>query len=236
MTDPHAIRASWRALGQALAEKRRAAKLSQQALGDQTNYSRSSIANIEAGLQHVNRSFWESADAVVNASGELVRGYDVSETLRRECQRPATAQGPSRSLEVRSLGDRDPGHALDVHLLEEDGAGLAHPLANRTQRASTKAAISAWGEDPIIMSAVVDGESISVRVSRRALLQAARSGAAATLFGSTYPTPSAIDPAVIGYFTSLRSFLVNADNQLGGFSTGSLRCRVAAGHGGDQIV
>lgn len=95
MADPRAVRAAWHDLGRLLAEKRRAANLSQQALADQTNYSRSSIGSIETGLQHVNRTFWKTADDLLHANGELVARYQAAEALQRSHQRPAKRARPS---------------------------------------------------------------------------------------------------------------------------------------------
>lgn len=97
MGDPQAVRAAWRGLGHQLAAKRKAAKLSQQELADRTNYSRSSIANVEIGLQHVNRTFWETADTLLGATEELLQMYDAAETLQRAHQRPAGNQAAVRA-------------------------------------------------------------------------------------------------------------------------------------------
>ena len=67
--------------------------MSQQDLANRTTYSRSSIANIETGLQHVNRAFWDTADAHLGADGELLHGYDAAETLQRTHQRPVRQPG-----------------------------------------------------------------------------------------------------------------------------------------------
>jgi transcriptional regulator with XRE-family HTH domain len=87
VADPQAIRAAWRDLGQQLAAKRKAASLSQQDLAERTSYSRSSVANIEIGLQHVNRTFWERVDEQLGTGGVLVRGYDAVEAQHRALQR-----------------------------------------------------------------------------------------------------------------------------------------------------
>lgn len=88
MADPQAVRAAWRDLGRLLAEKRKAAKLSQQELAGRTKYSRSSIASIETGLQHVNRNFWETVDALLGANGELLGAYDHAGAFQRAHRRP----------------------------------------------------------------------------------------------------------------------------------------------------
>ncbi|BCJ55878.1 hypothetical protein Asp14428_73530 [Actinoplanes sp. NBRC 14428] len=101
VANPQVVRAAWVELGRQLAARRKAAKLSQQELANRTTYSRSSIANIEIGLQHVDRSFWEKADQLLEAGGELVRDYDAAEALQRHHQRPAAAVSISRRISGR---------------------------------------------------------------------------------------------------------------------------------------
>ncbi|BFU47751.1 helix-turn-helix domain-containing protein [Krasilnikovia sp. MM14-A1004] len=102
MADSQSIRAAWRDLGRQLAARRRAAGLNQESLGERTLYSRSSIANIETGLQHVNRSFWENADRMLGAGGELVRGYDSAKAQQRTHQRPgSSAWNPEWADQIR---------------------------------------------------------------------------------------------------------------------------------------
>ncbi|MFB9363588.1 helix-turn-helix domain-containing protein [Actinoplanes nipponensis] len=109
MADPQAVRTARRDLGQQLAALRKAKQLSQQDLADQTIYSRSSIANIETGLQPVNRTFWEAVDALLGAEDELVQGYDAIEDLRRAHPRPIrrTRQDPPEDL-VAPAAANDP--------------------------------------------------------------------------------------------------------------------------------
>jgi transcriptional regulator with XRE-family HTH domain len=110
VADPQAVRTARRDLGQQLAALRKAKQLSQQDLADQTIYSRSSIANIETGLQPVNRTFWEAVDALLGAEGELVRGYDAVEDLRRAHPRPlrrTTQTKPEDSVVSAAVGDPD---------------------------------------------------------------------------------------------------------------------------------
>jgi transcriptional regulator with XRE-family HTH domain len=98
VANPQVVRAAWIELGHQLAAKRKAANLSQQELAKRTTYSRSSIASIEIGLQHVDQSFWEKADQLLDAGGELVRGYDAAEALQRHHQRPAGAVSATRRI------------------------------------------------------------------------------------------------------------------------------------------
>jgi len=66
-----AIESARRALGGQLAEYRRAAGYSQTELGVLVGYSRSTVANVETGRQHVPSHFWVKADEVVHAEGAL---------------------------------------------------------------------------------------------------------------------------------------------------------------------
>ena len=104
MVDPQTVRAAWRDLGQQLAAKRKAAKLNQYEFADRTDYSRSSIANIEIGLQHVNRAFWEAVDPLLGAAGELLRGYDAAEALQRRHQRSAKRTPAPRAADLPAGG------------------------------------------------------------------------------------------------------------------------------------
>lgn len=138
MADPLDVRAAWRDLGHQLAARRKSAQLSQRELARRTKYSRSSIANIEVGLQHVDRTFWEAVDALLGAAGKLLQAYDDAEACQRAHQRPrakisasdaglldpaGTESLPNR----RSLWDR-PGVAA------EDATGAA----SGTHQGSTK--------------------------------------------------------------------------------------------------
>jgi transcriptional regulator with XRE-family HTH domain len=83
---PHQARA---ALGAELAAYRRAAGCTQAQLARLTEYSRSTIANVETGRQHIPRSFWERADAALRTGGTLATARDE--------QRP---RGPDMREEV----------------------------------------------------------------------------------------------------------------------------------------
>ncbi len=72
MREPEAIADARCALGAQLAACRRAAGLTQTELASLIVFSRSTIANVETGRQHVPREFWGSADTAVSAGGSLV--------------------------------------------------------------------------------------------------------------------------------------------------------------------
>ncbi|MEU7906372.1 helix-turn-helix transcriptional regulator [Actinoplanes sp. NPDC049118] len=118
MADPQSVRAAWRDLGRQLAARRRAAGLNQENLGERTLYSRSSIANIETGLQHVNRSFWESADGLLGAGGELVRGYDAAKAHQRAHQRPGSAAWNPEGADQIRRGVAAPARNVGTEFLE----------------------------------------------------------------------------------------------------------------------
>jgi len=180
--DPQAVRAAWQQLGASLAGLRQEAGLSQKALGLVVQYSRSSIANIETGHQHVNRSIWELIDARLNAGGELVRGYDAAEALQRDHQRRGVNQPAIWNVEI---GEPD---ELDKNLLPRSDAfrdetrdGLSSPIPiDGVLTTPAEANPPTVDEDPIIVNVVIEGENRGVRISRRALLQAVQIGATAT--------------------------------------------------------
>jgi hypothetical protein len=65
------------ALSRALAAFRRKAWLTQPALAALTGYSVTSIGHAETGRLWQSRAFWEKADIMLAASGELTRRYDA---------------------------------------------------------------------------------------------------------------------------------------------------------------
>ena len=93
MTDRQAPGKARAALGAELAAYRRAARCSQARLAQLTGYSRSTIANVETGRQHVPRDFWERADAALRTGGTLATGHDELETAAR---RKSFAPPPTR--------------------------------------------------------------------------------------------------------------------------------------------
>jgi len=76
-------------LGAELAAYRRAAGYSQARLAQLTGYSRSTIANVETGRQHVPRNFWERADAALRTGGTLATACDELEAAARRDLRAA---------------------------------------------------------------------------------------------------------------------------------------------------
>src|SRR5262249_1963841 len=68
-------RAARRALGAQLAALREAAGLTQHALAPLVGYGRSTVGNVEVGLQRVPRSFWVRCDEVFATAGQLTEGW-----------------------------------------------------------------------------------------------------------------------------------------------------------------
>lgn len=86
MRDSDAVEEARRALGGELAAHRRAAGYSQTAFAAVlVGYSRSTIANVETGRQHVPPSFWQRADDALGAGGALIEANErVEAAVRRE--------------------------------------------------------------------------------------------------------------------------------------------------------
>jgi len=99
-----AVEAARRALGAKLAAYRRAAQLSQESLAELGGYSRSTIANIETGRQHVPREFWAGIDPALHADGDLIKASDEVEAAAREEHLEAAQQAGPYLPAPASLG------------------------------------------------------------------------------------------------------------------------------------
>ena len=90
MASSEHIEAAWQAFGQHLAASRRAAGLSQEQLAPLAGYSRSTVANVETGRQHVPRDFWERCDEALGTGDALAAGFDdVEAEVRRRHEQTA---------------------------------------------------------------------------------------------------------------------------------------------------
>ncbi|MEU0150592.1 helix-turn-helix domain-containing protein [Micromonospora fulviviridis] len=78
---PEQIREAQQALGLRLARCRKAAGKTQAALARRMAYSRSTIANVEVGRQHMPRGFWERVDRELEARGMLMDAFDALHEL-----------------------------------------------------------------------------------------------------------------------------------------------------------
>ena len=152
-------------------------------------YSRSSIANIETGLQHVSRAFWEKIEVLLGTAGELLRGYHSAEALQRAHHHHsagAQALSNAHTYATRSVvACPDERHAPELHGAFVASADSEPPTAS---------------DDPVIVSVVIEGETRTMRISRRALLQAAQGATAAMALpnaGLGSALPDAVRAAVL---------------------------------------
>lgn len=76
-----------RTLGEQLHSLRDAAGMTQQQLAQIVGYSRSTVANVEAGRQQVDRSFWERCDNALRADELLTSGFDQVQELMQQLNR-----------------------------------------------------------------------------------------------------------------------------------------------------
>jgi tetratricopeptide (TPR) repeat protein len=103
--EPEAVAEARRALGAELGAYRRAAGRTQAALAKLTGYSRSTIANVETGRQHVPRDLWERADSALRTGGVLASGHDDIEAAARRALRRAARNTST----ARKAGAVQPG-------------------------------------------------------------------------------------------------------------------------------
>jgi hypothetical protein len=136
--DSEAVETARRELGAELAAYRRAAGHSQVAFASMIAYSRSTVANVETGHQHVARGFWERADEVLGARGALTKAHDEVEAIARR----------ERQAAVRAA--RDARAARGEHLQTAQANDLAQPLSGR----------SAWPQT------IGDGQSLIAALER----------------------------------------------------------------------
>src|SRR5216683_6189298 len=92
-------------LGAELAAYRRAARLSQAQFAELTEFSRSTVANVETGRQHVRRTFWESVDRALRTGGVLANAHDEIEAAASRGLR-AAARDMSAARHTRMRPDR----------------------------------------------------------------------------------------------------------------------------------
>lgn len=229
MITPDQITQARKDLGRQLAAWRRAAGLTQTQLAARVGYSRSAIGNVETGREQTPRSFWESCERVLNAGGVLVGGnaelIELTRVYREQAARATVGDHASREENIVAADEAD-----------GDGEAAVSPVAvGDSMSALHVSGHGGSGRDPVetasviavdheaeagrwfTVSLVVAGEIHNVRLSRRALLEAASGSLVAPLdSGQQVRVPATIDPAVVEHFAALRALLVDADNRLGG--------------------
>ena len=91
MRESDAIENARRVLGAKLATYRRAAGYNQAEFASLIDYSRSTIANVETGRQHVPGKFWTAADTALHTGCALPR---LTTRSRPRCGRSAGSRAP----------------------------------------------------------------------------------------------------------------------------------------------
>ena len=129
------------ALGAELAAYRRAAGYSQAGFAPLTGYSRSTVANVETGRQHVPRDFWERADAAVHAGGVLAAANDEVEAAAR-CEREEAARAARAARQAHAQQWRVQ-HTKDAAQQQRAGTGWAETIGQ-----ANAAAASLWSGGP----------------------------------------------------------------------------------------
>ncbi len=132
---------SWIELGQRLAASRRAARLSQTALGGLIGCVRSTVSHIERARRRSDRTFWRLADQHCRADGALLATYgalaaaEVDYLARCEVQQ---AQAELDRLMASRAPAGPPGGPLDPNTVEAgtelDGSGELLRLIERLAR------------------------------------------------------------------------------------------------------
>src|SRR6266571_7837142 len=90
-----------------LAAFRRTAGYSQAELAALIDYSRSTIANVETGRQHVPPGFWKRADTALHADGALTESNDQVEAASQR-EREAAARAAREARETLAGHGRPP--------------------------------------------------------------------------------------------------------------------------------
>ena len=130
MITPDGLQQTRRALGQQLANLRKAVDLTQHQLADAVYASRSSIAGIETGRQNADRDFWTRADHLTHADGALLTAYDHLRDLQARHARGNAAIPMMNRSDEAYLGsvereESEPPAALAGDDDHEPGASLA---------------------------------------------------------------------------------------------------------------
>jgi transcriptional regulator with XRE-family HTH domain len=144
--EPEAVVAARCELGEQLAACRRLAGLTQTGLASLIAFSRSTVANVETGRQHVSRGFWESADAAVNADGALLTAFDEAEATARRARTQAAALAGPVSLPAVVAGQPKPVTSLvTVAVPGQAQPDLIATATNQARDHAARAAVTGIG-------------------------------------------------------------------------------------------
>jgi transcriptional regulator with XRE-family HTH domain len=125
VTDREAPPAARVALGAELAAYRRAAGYTQARFAQLTGYSRSTVANVETGRQHVPRRFWECADAALRTGGTLATGHDELEAANRRGLHAAARQASAARQTQRWQRNAEVSTTSSAHVPDDDNDAQA---------------------------------------------------------------------------------------------------------------
>ncbi|MDG4793019.1 helix-turn-helix transcriptional regulator [Micromonospora sp. WMMD1082] len=87
MIDPQQLQDAKQALGRRLRELRKGHGLVQKEVAQLVYSTRSTVANVEAGRQVVDRVFWQQCDTVLKANNGLLDAYDAYRRLQGQYQK-----------------------------------------------------------------------------------------------------------------------------------------------------
>jgi len=151
VTGSDAVESARRTLGLKLAICRRAGGYAQADFASLIDYSRSTVANVETGRQHVPRTFWVAADAALRTGGALTGVNDeIEAAVRRERQVAARWVTPfplSLAASNGSVGSlvRVPDGALAVAGHGDDWLDVISLAAAEAREHAEKTAITDIG-------------------------------------------------------------------------------------------
>ena len=164
MADAEHIAQAWRSLGRQLAASRQALGFSQEELARLINFSRSTVANVETGRQHVPLRFWMNCDEALQTTGEaLARCYgEVEAAARREhWQAAAGARDTSMAMARQQLDSTGSPRFLPGPDEEADEELIVTALAAEAIDLAT------WAEQTNVGNATIDAlADASARLSR----------------------------------------------------------------------
>ncbi|MGH3754344.1 MAG: helix-turn-helix domain-containing protein [Pseudonocardiaceae bacterium] len=106
---------SWVQLGQRLAASRRAARLSQTALGGLIGCVRSTVSHIERARRRSDRTFWRLADQHCRADGALLATFDALEAAEADYRARCEVQQARAELDRLTAS---PANPLDPNTVE----------------------------------------------------------------------------------------------------------------------
>ncbi|MFI7025744.1 helix-turn-helix transcriptional regulator [Micromonospora sp. NPDC049900] len=181
MIDPQQLHDAKHALGRELRERRAACGLMQKDIARKVHSTRSTVANVEAGRQVVDRVFWQQCDTLLNAEGRLLTAYDAYRQLESEYQRErsetamrvrwgaaaetaldrATSHAGLASARHRAVAAHSPGGDLASTIAAALGSATREPRVERTLAAPGGRYFPGVPIDVEVYPAVDDGRIIA---------------------------------------------------------------------------